>query len=178
MIPNSADRLAPVVVTTQLPALTSAVFAHMTDFWTRFLHEPAPISEIARKIYRREVVVPVGEKRVLMTMMDVPALAEKYPSVAAALKAAGVTPQEHEAYRVAIATALIDKQMLETTANLKQLHEHPTTSPNVSLIERALDAIPNFTIDPSSVQGANVTFLDTHPEELGILFRTGMMTTP
>lgn len=178
MIPNPADRLAPVVVAAQLPALTSTALARMTDFWTRFLHEPAPISETARKIYRREVIVPVGEQHVLMTMTDIPTLAKKYPSVATALKAAGLTPQEHEAYRVAIATALLDKRMLETTANLKQLHEHPSPSDNVPLIERAFDAIPNFTIDASSVQGANVTFLNTHPDERGVLFRTGMMATP
>jgi hypothetical protein len=101
---------------------------------------------MARRAHLREVVVPVGTERPSVVMMDLPALAAQYPSVAADLKQAGLTAQQHDALRVALvnayATQSVGKEM----------------------------AAP----DPSSPVAKNLAFLDAHPDELQALAQAGV----
>jgi hypothetical protein len=72
----------------------------------------------------------------LMTV-DMAALAATYPSVAAALKAAGLTARQEEGYRIALLGA------------------------------KATRAVPEAgTPIASSVQGRNLAFLEAHQDEL------------
>ena len=145
-MPNPAARPAPSVVAEPLPLLTTQVISQMTAFWTSFLKEPDSIRKVARRAHLREVVVPVGEERPTVVMTDMPALAARYPSVAAALKQAGLTAEQHEAYRVALISAM-------TIADME-------------------DAVG--TVDSNSVMGKNLEFFNTHPDELGELATAGI----
>ena len=64
-------------------------------------------------------------------MVDMAALAAQYPSVAADLAKAGLTAQQHDAYRVALVTAYVTDAGADS-------------------------------IDPNSVLGKNVAFVDAH----------------
>jgi hypothetical protein len=99
-------RPAPRVVTQELPALTTDILGKLTTFWTRFVTEPDSIQD-ARRAHLREVVIPVGDERPSILMADVPMLAAQYPSVAADLKAAGLTAEQHDQYRLAFLSAVI-----------------------------------------------------------------------
>ena len=78
----------------------------MTTFWTRFMQLPDSIRVTAWWAHQREVDFPyIQGRRSTLLMVDMPAMAAQYPSVAAALKAAGLTAQQHEASLLAIASA-------------------------------------------------------------------------
>ena len=91
---------------------------------------------IARQAHLREVIVPVGQERPVLVMTDMAVLAARYPSVAANLKASGLTAPQHDAYRVALASA-------RTTETLSG----------------AAGAV-----SPNSVLAKNVAFMKAHPD--------------
>lgn len=150
-IPDPGARPAPPVFGDP-PQLTVESMTHMTAFWTRFMQEPDSIKTAARRTHVREVAVPVGKERVSIVMVDMPALAAQYPSVAAAFKAAGLTPQQHDGYRAALASA----RMLVIGDELRAL----------------------LAVKATSAMAKNVEFLRAHPNELAALEATGMWSTP
>ena len=94
--------------------------------------------------------MPVGTERPSVWMADMPALAAQYPSVAASLRAVGLTPQQHEAYRVALLSAMVARSVGSEAG----------------------------TIEATSVLAKNIVFVDTHADELVALEATGMWHTP
>ncbi len=146
--PDPATRPAPRVIPGPVPVLTTDIVTKMTDFWSRFMEEPDSIFMAGRRAHQREVIVPVGQEQPSVAMMDMPALAAKYPSIAAALKAAGLTAEQHDAYRVAILSALLTKNIGEVAG----------------------------VVDDASPLAKNLAFLEDHPDELEALETAGVKT--
>ncbi len=149
-IPAPKARPASQIVADPLPVLTTDMLAKMIAFWTRFRSEPESIRTTARQAHLRNVTVPVGKEQVVTDMVDMSALAVQYPSVAAAFQAAGLTPQEHDAYRVALASAVLTRDA-----------------------GRVVGAI-----DPTSTIGENILFIMRHADELQALDATPMWLMP
>jgi hypothetical protein len=145
--PNPATRAAPQVVADPLPILTTEALTKMTNFWLSFQQEPYEIRMTARREYLREVAVPVGPERSSIILVNMAAFASKYPSVAAKLKAAGLTGQQHDAYRVALISAIV-------THN---------------------DSSVLGPVDPASVMAKNVAFMEAHPSEFTALDTAGIL---
>jgi predicted esterase len=139
--PSVAARPKPVSVADPLPLLTPAALTQLTTFWTKFAQEPDSILVTARRAHLREVLVPVGDEQVSLWTMDLAALAAQYPTVAADLKAAGLTAQQQDAYRIALLSAA-------STAKLK-------------------DQVGRLA--PASVLAKNIAFLREHPDEVKAL---------
>ncbi len=106
--PDPATRTTPIVVD-PVPLLTLEAVTQMANFWAEFQEEPDSIRMTARQAHLREFGVPLrhSDDRMSVWMTDMPALAAKYPSVAALLTKAGLTPQQHDAYRVALVATRI-----------------------------------------------------------------------
>lgn len=165
-----AARPAAEVVADSLPLLTTEALRQLTAFWTRFMQAPDSIRITARQAHMREVGVPLGEDRPSVVMVNMPALTAHYPSVAAALKEAGLTAQQHDAYRAALVSAIVAKSMtVDITAALAR--------PGMA-DQKALYSVPAVVLQPNSVQSKNVAFLAEHPDELAALDATGMLHTP
>ena len=127
------------------------------------MEEPDSIKTNARRPFVREVLFPVGKERISSLMVDMAAFADKYPSVAAALKEAKLTPQQHDAIRAALASAFIYQYGIETGA------EH----------QAGADSVRAFLgIDPASALAKNLEFISTHPDELASLEAAEMWQTP
>lgn len=107
--PDPAARPAPRVLADSLPLLTPDMLTRMAAFATHFTQGSDSVSTARHLAYQQEIVVPVGQDRPSVVMMDTPALAAKDPSVAAALKAAGLTAEQHDIYRVALLSAEFTK---------------------------------------------------------------------
>lgn len=143
--PNPAARPVPKAVADPLPLLTTEVLTQMTSFWTRFAQQPESIRTVARRRHLRELQVSVGTERPLVWLTDLAALAAQYPSVAADLQQAGLTAQQHDAYRVALIStriAAIAKDLLGP-------------------------------LEATSVLAKNLAFYEAHPDELEALEKAG-----
>jgi hypothetical protein len=134
------------VVADPLPALTSDVMTKMIAFWTSFAQEPDSIRATARRATLHEVVVPVGTAKPIVWMSNMPALAKKYPSVAADLKKAGMTAEQEQAYRVALISVQVSRSTGDETGAL----------------------------DPNSVAAKNLAFLNGHLDEFRTLRDAGI----
>ncbi len=152
------------VSTVDLPLLTPQTLAQWTAFWSRFIVEPDSIRTTARRRYVKEMPVPIGQIQPMTTMMDLPALAAKYPSVAADLWAAGLTAEQAEAYRIALMSAY----------TVVQAVKHAGNSREGSVAVNAVFGI----IDPTSVLGRNVAFMKAHADDLEVFEATYMWSTP
>jgi hypothetical protein len=106
--------------------LTFEGVLRMTQFWKSFMQEPDSIKIAARRTHLRAVALPLGRERAVAWMTEMPALAAKYSSVAVKLRQAHLTPQQHEAYRVALFSALAltgSAASLQAPVDLQQLLE-------------------------------------------------------
>jgi len=157
--PDPAARSAPTVID-PLPRLTPQALAQMIAFWENFRHEPDSVLTTVRHQHLRELLVPVGPKEGWPStgMVDMAALAAAVPSVAAKLKAAGLTAQQHDAYRMALLSAIF----LAVAQN-----------PAIPTGRR----LP-LPVDPTSVLGQNVAFVLAHPDEVLVLEQTGIWMIP
>ncbi len=176
---DPAKRPAPRVAADPPPVLTVEVVKQMTAFWTRFMQEPDSIRTAARRAHLQEVLVPVGPEPRSILMMDVAALAARYPSVTAGLHHAGLTAQQHDAYRVALASAELVNTMrkfVEDT-NRGRWGGQKVPSPSDTLIAAAAHKVIR-SIPASSPLGRNIEFLRAHPDELAALDATGIWVTP
>ena len=140
----SRDFVASTIV------LTTEVVAKMTAFWNRFRQVPESIRTTARQAHQQPFFIAVGPDRVSLTMVAMPALAAQYPSVVAALKAAGLTAEQPDAYRLALISTSVARQAGK------------------------LDS----TLAPTSVLGENIAFMKAHRNAFKLLGATGMWCTP
>jgi hypothetical protein len=152
--PNLKDRSAPIVVADPLPVLTTDAIAKMTAFWTSFMNEPDSIHTTARRVHLREVSLPLGNERLSAPLVDIAALASIYPSVAADLMHAGLTAQQHDAYRVAIICAIATREIKSEQRNILG------------------------DVEATSVLGKNIAFMKEHPDEFEALKKTQIWHTP
>lgn len=144
--PKAEDRTPPSVVADPLPELTSEALKKMTNFWTLFGTVPPQVRATLRRQFLREVVVPVGTEKPIVWMTDMAAYAAKAPMVAGALKKAGLTAQQHDAFRVALISALVAKSVGNDAG----------------------------TIEQDSVQAKNLAFLEAHSAEFEALRAAGI----
>ncbi len=145
-IPDPAARPAPRVIPGPVPLLTTGILTQMTAFWTRFMEEPDSIFMTARRAHQRETIVPVGQERPSVAIMEMPALAAKHPSIAAALKAAGLTAEQHDVYRVALLSAMLTDNIGSSAG----------------------------AIADTSVLAQNIAFMKSHPDEFETLEKAGV----
>jgi predicted esterase len=138
--PEAAARSARPRPVAPGPLLTADALRRWTVFWERFLAEPPSIRDTARLATLKSVRTIVGRESVTLLMMDLPALAAEYSSVAADLKAAGLTAQQAEAYRVALLSAW-------TTIEVQGVGEPYGPMANA------------LVVTPTSVLGRNIAFL-------------------
>lgn len=169
-----------------LPLLTPEALTQLAKFWTVLApkprdkvtkedslrlwyssDEPVPPS---RKPYLRDVILPVGKLQAQFSMTDVVALAAAYPAIADALKAAGLTAQQEEAYRAAFISAYATWMVT-----------YGTKSPGVPSSWANADTLPPprmVLVEATSVLGRNVEFLSNHPDELEALHEAHMWENP
>lgn len=147
-IPNPAARPAPRVVPGPIPAVTTDILTKMAAFWSSFMEEPDSIFMTARRAHQRETIVPVGQEQPTVSMMEMPALAAKYPSIAASLKAAGLTAEQHDVYRVALLSALLTDNIGSVAGEIAD----------------------------TSVLAKNIAFMKEHPDEFETLEKAGVKT--
>jgi predicted esterase len=140
--PNPAARTASIDVANPVPVLTDDAYTKLITFWTHFMKEPDSIRTIARRTHLREASVPFGKERPSVMMVNIAALAAQYPSVAADLKRAGLTAQQHDAYRIALISAELAKLLLDS-----KLLPEP--------------------IEATSLLGRNLAFVVAHDREIG-----------
>lgn len=168
--PDPRARPAPAVVADPLPLLTTRALTQLTTFWTRFQQEPDSIRTAARRAHLREVAVPIGKDQVSAWMVDMVALAAQHPSVAAALKAAGLTAAEHDVYRLALISASTTKELtVDAIARAARDTSIADLYKEMNMPVNAVDEVPAI-----SLQGKNIVFLVEHPDELERLAQTGM----
>ncbi len=158
-----AARAPPVA--TSLPLLTPQALARWTTFWTRFIAKPESIRTTARQAHLKEIIIPIGQMRPSVVVMDLPALAAKYPAVAADLRAAGLTAEQAEAYRLAL---LAGQVVARTRWRAELLGQSADT----------VLAAAFGDIEPSSVTARNAAFIAAHPAELEMLEAVGMWQMP
>lgn len=116
----------------------------------------------ARVAHLREVVVPLGSEKLSVFMTDMPALAAQFPTVAADLRAAGLTPKEHDSYRVALLSRMLATQAVRP--------------PRSHLDSLQFRWNPLMSLDTTSAQGRNLMFESQNAFEA--LRKTGMWEMP
>jgi hypothetical protein len=156
-IPTSPARCA---VTDSEPVLTVDALARMTAFWAAFTKEPDSIKTVGRRANQKQILVSVmGQQMPLPSVVNMVAMASKYPPVAKDLKRAGLTASQWEQYRKVLLTATLDEQI-------------------VKIAEQAggLDStkINDLTTAEGPTPVKNVAFLHAHQKEFDALKATGM----
>jgi hypothetical protein len=156
--PDPTARTPPRASADSMPLLTEATFGQLFAFWQRLREEeswaygdqgpftgsPTEGPPGPGRVHRKELTVPFGPGRQPMQIMiaDMPALAAVDTSIAADLKAVGLTTQQEEAARIAFINALV------TGALAGQ-----------GLVQ----------VEPTSVLGKNIDFLNARKSEVGQL---------
>lgn len=134
-----APQATPPAGADSAPVLTTDMLTQMTTFWSRFMQEPDSIRTTGREAHQKQVAVAIGPRRVWVLMANIPALATKYPSVAADLKAAGLTAQQAETYRI----ALISAQATRVVNPAKFLSQPSVLASNVTFLQAHPQAFAN-----------------------------------
>jgi hypothetical protein len=122
--------------------LTTEAVTQLATFWKSFLEEPDSIRRTAGENLK-EVFIPVGQELMSLMTVDVAALAAKYPSISADLRAARLTARQAEACRLALISA---------------------KATEILIAEGVAEPLT-----PTSVSGQNVAFYDTHEEARQVL---------
>jgi len=147
--PRLAARATQHAVTGSMPVLTDEALTRMITFWTRLMREPDSLWQDSREAHQGQLTVLVGSQPVwFIDMVDIPALAARYPSVAADLQQAGLTTRKEEEYRAALLSA--------------------------GATMRADSAGGAGTVKATSVLGNNVAFLRAHLAAFEALKKTPM----
>jgi hypothetical protein len=127
------------------PFLTVDALTRMTTFWRRFSQAPAPVQSARhQKVNWEYIIVTVRQQHAQILLEDMNALAHQYPAVAAALQAVGLTAPQWEAYRIALYSAVLTRQVDETAGHM------------------------------APVLQRNVAFLNAHPQAFDALLAAGM----
>lgn len=170
-IPNPTDRPAPAAF--ELPVLSAEVVKKMTTFWMAFQQLPDSIRTIARQTHQREILVPVGDAHPSTSLADMSTLAKQYPAIAALFAAVQLTPEQHDAYRIALMSTL-------TLYNFPSDFTAPM--PNGVLAQqqarRHAFVTQHMTVSPNSVQGKNLAFVTEYRDEIRALAATEIWRTP
>jgi hypothetical protein len=102
-------------------------------------------------------------------------MAAKYPSIAADLKAAGLTALQHDAYRVALVSLIAAAFAIDP----ENAQPHPDASGNwVDSTSLATFGAASVSIAGTSVQGRNLEFRRTHRDEFRGFYNVNMWYTP
>ena len=137
---------AQITVADSEAVLTVDALTRMTKFWTNFEKLPDSIKTTGKTASQKDLTLIVGPRYVKFSNgLDMTAMATKYPTVTEALKQSGLTGQQWEAYRDALFSVYVARQM---------------------------GLAP--TISESSVLGKNIAFFGAHQHELDALIATGM----
>jgi predicted esterase len=143
---HPTEKIQPIPPADSDPILTVEALQKMTTFWTHFRQEPDSVLGDGRMAHQERIALLLGQQPVWVVKTDMVALAAQYPSVAADLKAAGLTAQQEEAYRAAII--------------------------RVGLTREAGKAAG--TITPGSILEKNLAFRESHEAAFAALGKTGM----
>ena len=141
---------APPPMADSDPVLTSALLTKLTTFWRRFGQEPDSIRSAARTAHEAPLALRVGQEPVSVVATRMTALAAQYPSVAADLRAAGLTAAEADRLRAAVIRVGL-AHLVGTAAG---------------------------PIAPTSVLGQNLALRETHPSAFAALGQTGVWFAP
>lgn len=127
--------------------LTTDVLEKLTTFWSDFFQYPDSIRTEARMNNQREVWIRVGSEWTTTIMMDLKAIADKYPEVSKSLEKAGLTAEEADSYRKALVEAHytmragLDGDAVDSTAVLaksikfKPIVENSTLFKNIEFLK-------------------------------------------
>ncbi len=139
--------------------LTTELLGRMTTLWTSFAKEPASVRDTGRKANQIPFTIPLtggiaGSQpdMQLPGVVNMAAMATKFPSVATDFKQAGLTPQQWEQARKALFAAMC----------IDELDKYNQ--------QRGMKPAPAN----SSVLWQNITFLRTHQKEVDELKASGM----
>ncbi len=136
-----SEKLVGSTVATDV-VLTDTILDKMITFWTLVKTGQDSTRKIVLTAYPKELTVLIGEERVFVyDMVDLTAIASRFPWVAAALKETGMKLHQEEDYRRAIIGARATK-----------------------VAERAVGVIP-----ATVVMGKNLVFLKAHEEKFNTL---------
>ena len=107
----------------------------------------------------------------------------RYPSVAAALQAAKLTPQQHEAYRAALGSAYIYAGAFTPSTQNSYVsssgeRKSGAQFDSVELAQYADSVQSLLGVEPTSALAKNREFLSAHPDEFQALEATKMWATP
>ena len=143
----------PTLAADSMPLLTVDALTRMTTLWVTFLQEPPAIRDTARAQMQEIVTLTVDSAGQPQTqtqqLVNMAAMAKKYPSVAADFKKAGLTPKQWEDFRRSMLSAVLTRMMRQ---------------------QLGTPALPNS----SSIVEKNASFLDTHLQEINDLSAAGM----
>jgi predicted esterase len=153
--------------------LTADALDKVTRFWKSFRAEPDSIRTTARLDHLVEIVLAIGTERPTTMLADMPALAAKYPSIAADLEAAGLTARQFQSYRLALISARAAELAVYGTI-INGPHRSFPGVPDISTARDSLDRLdatgePPITISATSVEGKNMAFLAAHREQIKAL---------
>ena len=160
---GSAPPDAPAHDTTH-GLLTPGLLHRLAEFWTVLLHEPDSIRAAGRQTYHEQLdltIPAIGGRSWQvppMSVVDMVALAQHFPSVATALEHVHLTPAEWTADRRALFTAVLTDQ-------LAQAMGYPPSPIPASL-------------GTSDIIWQNVAFLRAHPSDLAEVRASGMRIPP
>ena len=161
--PSTAIRANPIVTTDSAPLLTVDALARMTTFWAAFMQEPPAVRDTARFATQEQDTLSLdlgstGQRPTQVKMVNMVAMAAKYPSVAADFKKAGLTPQQWEDFRKALFAA----------------NYVGSSGPGSGNSGYTATAAKKHCTLQSSVVGKNVAFLHAHQKEFDALKATQM----
>jgi hypothetical protein len=137
------------VVVDSEPVLTADALTRMTSFWSNFKKEPDSIySARSKDPFRKDDQVSVGSHSSPFEHVHISAIADKYPSVAADLKQAGLTAPQFNGYYMALVSALNTQT---------ELAQYPADS-----------------VGPTPVEQQNIAFIKAHLKEVTALKSNGL----
>jgi len=146
--PAAATPAVSAVVADSDVVLTVDALTQMTKFWAAFMKETPAVRDTGRAKHQKPLTVDAGSQQLqLPGVVDMAAMAAAYPSVAADLKAAGLTAAQWEQYRKALVGASVAIQLAKAN---------------------------NTTPAATTAVGKNVVFLTAHTKEFDALKATGM----
>jgi predicted esterase len=131
-----------VVTADSVAELTVEQVQKLTTLWTALMKAPDSIRSAGRSTNQAQIVVPVGGTQMVLPMFDIPALAARYPSVAADLEAAGLTAKDAERFTIAALSAIATRQAKQTAGTVPV---GSALEKNVEFVNEQLDAFKALT---------------------------------
>ncbi len=158
--PSVTTRLATIKAD---PLITDDGLARLTAFWTEFQKLPDSIQNVGRLANQMSVPLQLSTERVSVVLMNLPAMAAKYTAVAEALKTAGISAEDAQAYRTAIIAVRHARRAGLVTGG---------QAVNAGIGK----SIPLEPAPAESVLAKNAVFYEANLPKLEILAKTGFLT--